>query len=50
MTTDFRKTSHLTFPTIIKGSFVEMVECYKYLGTAVEKILNHDLNKGTIKT
>ena len=49
MAIDFRtKTSHSTFPTIIKGSLVEMFECYKYLGTVVDKNLNHDLNTSAI--
>lgn len=45
---DFRKTSHSTFSTLIKGSLVEMLECYKYLGTVIDKNLNHDLNTSAI--
>ena len=48
MDIELRKTSHSTFPTIIKGSLVETVECYKYLGTVVDKNLNHDLNTSAI--
>lgn len=40
---DLRKTSHSTFLTIIKGSLVELVECYKKLVTVVDKNLNYDL-------
>ncbi len=48
MAIDFRKNSPSTLPTIIKGSQVETVEYYKYLGTVIDKNLNHDLNTSTI--
>jgi len=48
MVIDFRKTPHTAYPTIIKGTAVEMVDSYKYLGTIIDKNLTHDLNTSTI--
>ncbi|KAK0142191.1 hypothetical protein N1851_020128 [Merluccius polli] len=44
MVIDFRKTSHSIIPTTVKGSLVDLVESYKYLGTVIDNKLNHDLN------
>lgn len=40
-----KHNSHSVFPTIIKGSLVEMVKCNKYLGKVINKNLNYDLDK-----
>lgn len=42
MVINFRKTPHLTCPIVIKGSLVETVECYKYLGTVIDNNLGKD--------
>lgn len=48
MVIEFRKTPHTAYPTIIKGTAVEMVDSYKYLETIIDKNLTHDLNTSTI--
>ena len=48
MVIDFRKTSHSIIPTTVKGSLVELVESYKYLGTVIDNKLNHDLNTSAV--
>ena len=48
MAIDFRKTSSLAAPTMIEGSLVESVDCYKYLGTVLDGNLKFDLNTTAI--
>ncbi len=48
MATDFRKASHFSSPAVTKGSLVEEVKSYKYLGTVIDKNLNHDFNTSAI--
>ncbi len=48
MAIDFRKTSHSAVPTIIKGTSVERMDCFKCLGTVVDKNIDFDLNSTAV--
>jgi len=48
MAIDFQKTTNPAAPTVIKGSLVECVDCYKYLGTVLDRNLKFNLNTTAI--
>lgn len=44
MIIDFRKSTHPSEPTLIKGQTIEYVQSYKYLGTIIDEKLNFEKN------
>ena len=44
MIVDFRKSSPSPTLTVIKGSNIELVDRYKYLGTAIDSKLGFELH------
>lgn len=49
MLIDFRKSTHPSDPTLIKGQKIEYVQSYKYLGTIIDEKLNFEENCEALK-